>query len=29
MAEALGTQPFDPETKTGFGCGGCHVVEGK
>lgn len=29
MAEALGTTPFDPATKTGFGCSGCHVVEGK
>ena len=29
MAEALGVPPFNPETKQGFGCGGCHVVEGK
>lgn len=24
MASLLGQQPFDPETKTGFGCSGCH-----
>ena len=29
MAAALGVEPFNPETKQGFGCGGCHVVEGK
>lgn len=29
MAEAMGEKPFDPATKTGFGCGGCHVVEMK
>ena len=26
MAEALGMQPFNPETMTGFGCAGCHVI---
>jgi hypothetical protein len=26
MAEALGAKPFDPATKKGFGCGGCHTV---
>jgi len=29
MAAAMGEKPFDPETKTGFGCGGCHTVEMK
>lgn len=29
MAAALDVPPFNPETKEGFGCGGCHVVEGK
>lgn len=29
MAAALGVPAFNPETKEGFGCGGCHVVEGK
>jgi hypothetical protein len=24
MAAMLDQEPFDPETKTGFGCGGCH-----
>jgi hypothetical protein len=24
MANLLGMQPYDPETKTGFGCSGCH-----
>lgn len=23
-ADALGVEPFDPMTMTGFGCGGCH-----
>jgi cytochrome c551/c552 len=27
MAEALGDKPFDPATKQGFGCGGCHAVD--
>ena len=27
MAAALGEQPFDPATKTGFGCKGCHEVK--
>lgn len=27
MAEALGEKPFDPATKQGFGCAGCHTVE--
>ncbi len=27
MAGTLGTEPFNPETKKGFGCGGCHVME--
>ncbi|HVJ92081.1 MAG TPA: hypothetical protein VM580_19910 [Labilithrix sp.] len=27
MAAALGEQPYDPATKKGFGCGGCHTVE--
>jgi hypothetical protein len=26
MATLLGTQPFNPETKQGFGCMGCHNV---
>lgn len=26
MAAALGEKPFDPATKQGFGCGGCHTV---
>lgn len=26
MAAAIGEKPFDPQTKTGFGCMGCHVV---
>lgn len=29
MAGALGEEPFNPETKQGFGCGGCHVIAGK
>ena len=29
MAAALGQKPFDPATKTGFGCTGCHAVEMK
>jgi cytochrome c553 len=27
MAEALGEKPFDPATKQGFGCAGCHAVD--
>lgn len=27
MAAALGEKPFDPATKQGFGCAGCHTVE--
>ncbi|APR78472.1 Hypothetical protein A7982_03819 [Minicystis rosea] len=26
MAAAMGEKPFDPATKKGFGCGGCHAV---
>jgi len=26
MAHAVGEKPFDPATKTGFGCAECHVV---
>jgi hypothetical protein len=29
MASALGKQPYDPATKAGFGCAGCHVVDMK
>jgi hypothetical protein len=29
MAAALGMPPFNPATKTGFGCMGCHGVEKK
>ena len=29
MAAALGVPAWNPETKEGFGCGGCHVVGGK
>jgi hypothetical protein len=27
MATAMGEKPFDPATKTGFGCAGCHTVQ--
>lgn len=27
MADAMGVKPFDPATKEGFGCGGCHLME--
>jgi hypothetical protein len=27
MADALGEKPFDPATKQGFGCPGCHTVD--
>ena len=26
MAASLGMKPFDMQTKTGFGCSGCHIV---
>ncbi|MFW6053864.1 MAG: hypothetical protein ACOC9J_03540 [Persicimonas sp.] len=26
MATMLGQEPYDPETQTGFGCGGCHQM---
>ena len=26
MAAAIGEKPFDMQTKTGFGCGNCHIV---
>lgn len=29
MAAALDAQPYDPATKAGFGCGGCHVMSEK
>lgn len=29
MAPAMGEKPFDPATKTGFGCAGCHTVDMK
>ena len=29
MAAAMGQKPYDPATKTGFGCMGCHTVEMK
>lgn len=29
MAAAMGQKPYDPATKQGFGCGGCHTVEMK
>jgi len=25
-AAAIGEKPYDPQTKSGFGCAGCHVV---
>lgn len=27
MANILGEQPYNPETKTGFGCGECHQIK--
>jgi hypothetical protein len=27
MAELFGKQPYDPATKTGFGCNGCHNIQ--
>ena len=29
MAAAMGQKPYDPATKTGFGCMNCHAVEMK
>jgi hypothetical protein len=29
MATAMGMKPYDPATKEGFGCGGCHTVNMK
>jgi hypothetical protein len=29
MATAMGMKPFDPATKEGFGCGGCHTINMK
>jgi len=29
MAAAMGEKPYDPATKEGFGCGGCHTIEVK
>jgi len=29
MASALGEAPFNPATKTGFGCPGCHTIQTK
>jgi hypothetical protein len=29
MATAMGMKEFDPATKQGFGCGGCHTVNMK
>jgi hypothetical protein len=29
MAKQMGEKPFDPATKTGFGCGGCHTIDMK
>lgn len=28
MAAAMGMAPYDPATHQGFGCGGCHAIEG-
>jgi hypothetical protein len=27
MVAALGVEPYNPETNTGFGCGGCHGID--
>jgi hypothetical protein len=27
MAQALGLEPYNPETHQGFGCGGCHAMK--
>jgi hypothetical protein len=29
MASAMGAPPYDPQTHSGFGCGGCHAVDTK
>jgi hypothetical protein len=29
MASALGEQPYNPQTKQGFGCHGCHEIDMK
>jgi len=29
MAAAMGMKPYDPATKQGFGCGGCHTIKMK
>ena len=29
MAAAMGMQPYDPATKQGFGCKGCHAIDVK
>ena len=29
MAAAMGLKPYDPQTHTGFGCGGCHAIDKK
>jgi cytochrome c551/c552 len=29
MAKAMGMPAYDPATKQGFGCGGCHAIEVK
>jgi hypothetical protein len=29
MAAAMGMKPYDPATRQGFGCGGCHAIETK
>jgi hypothetical protein len=29
MAAAMGEPPYDPATKQGFGCAGCHTIEAK
>lgn len=28
MAEAMGEAPYDPATGQGFGCAGCHAIDG-
>ena len=27
MAALLGQEPYNPQTQTGFGCGGCHTID--
>jgi hypothetical protein len=29
MAAAMGLKPYDPQTKQGFGCAGCHAIDMK